>query len=118
MNTLNKGLYNFLNDICEQPRWACYKKGEEVVVYLCGGNYFTFDGKIITSKILNNTKVKVKDIDLKLVLQIFNKLFETKDLRSSDEKLKEQYKITHKRVTSKDREIIAKYEEAIKRNSK
>jgi len=118
MNNLNKGLYNFLHDICEQPRWACYKKEKEIVVYLCGGNHFTFDGSNVTSKRFYNTNIKEKDIDKKLVKKIFDKLFEEKDKRTSDEKLKEKYKITHKRLTDKDREIISKYEEEIKRNRK
>lgn len=116
MLVVNKGLYNYLHNICEQPRWACYKKEKEIVVYLCGGNYFTFDGNDITSISLTHTSLTEKEIDIDLVKKIYKKLFAPKDLRSDDEKLKDKYKITRKRINSKDREEIAKYEEAIKRN--
>ncbi len=118
----NKAVSNFLNDVCEQPRYCCMVVEGILKVFIQGGEYVGYDPLkdqiIILPKYSAGLKIKESSIDKKQLKDVYLKLTEKKEETNPDKEIKEKYGIpTNKRLTAKGRAEIAKYQAAIKASS-
>lgn len=119
MGLINQALKNYLNDVCEQPRYACYIREGKLRVYIQGGEYIEYDPKEDEINLLDRYSVGLKinplSINISLLRKIYQKLITPGEKENEVKQLKERYGITSKRFGEKERADIAKYEAAWKK---
>lgn len=116
MGNINKALYNFLNDKCEQPRYACYIVEDKLRVYIQGGECVEYDPENNEINLLDHYSAGLNISSLSISNELLRKIYEKlskkeEEKESPDQILKQKYGLaTNKRISAKGREEIHKYE--------
>jgi hypothetical protein len=120
---ITEGLNNYLNDEEGLFRIPCFVRNGILFCYLAGGSHFIYDRairKITKLNIIDSAPINIDIkslrlcIDIAILDRIFLKITTPRE-KSFKESIKEKYRISKKRIGSKDLEIIAKYEKSLKK---
>lgn len=117
---INTRLKNFLNDVNSPERIPCFIHRNVLRCYFNAGDYFDYNPRLkiilLKHKYILNSPPDTSKIDASILDQIFLKLTKPKE-KTDDEVLIEKYNLPNKKIRSKLRLEIYKYEQAIQKGS-